>query len=290
MKARNDSQIVTSNLAVCVLFFEKLDQTIECIQSFLHPGINIYILNNGSSISTSEKLKNIYNSYKQIKFFDSRINLGVAGGRNYLIDHTSEEWLLFVDSDIVVNTPDWLQKLRHYIVSYPEVEAFVPKIYKYPENKYATRWSIKIEENRIILDKNIEERLTNCFPGGASLINRNLFTRLGRYDDKMFTGFEDFEICIRAIYSKNPVKAQKIQDVELVHKHLPVDNRRDKNAVLARYDFNKLQLSYNRIVEKYNLFFDDSWKEYANTQINQILRKNSFSIKKLLRRFLPNQQ
>jgi hypothetical protein len=33
--------IVGVDLAVCILFYERLDQTIECIQSFLPSGVNI---------------------------------------------------------------------------------------------------------------------------------------------------------------------------------------------------------------------------------------------------------
>lgn len=49
-KQEHIKHIVKVNLAVCTLFYEKLDQTIECIQSFLPPGVNIYVLNNGSRI------------------------------------------------------------------------------------------------------------------------------------------------------------------------------------------------------------------------------------------------
>ena len=97
-----NNSIKKIDLAVCILFYEKLDQTIECIQRFLPSGVNIYILNNGSSPVSRNSLGTFCNGYKQIKIFDSNANLGVAVGRNFLITHTTEEWLLFVDNDIII--------------------------------------------------------------------------------------------------------------------------------------------------------------------------------------------
>ena len=60
---------------------------------------------------------------------------------------------------------------------------------------------------------------TNTFPGGASFINRKLFDRVGLYDNKMFVGFEDFEICIRSIRLGIPIKAYLVHIIELIHHH-----------------------------------------------------------------------
>jgi glycosyltransferase involved in cell wall biosynthesis len=98
------------SIAACVLFFERVEQTIECIGSLLPSGITIYILNNNSSRCARNKLGEFCYKHHQVKLFDSDENLGVGVGRNYLISHTTEDWLIFVDSDIVLKTPDWLKK------------------------------------------------------------------------------------------------------------------------------------------------------------------------------------
>jgi len=286
------------DLAVCILFYEKLDQTIECIQSFLPSGVTIYVLNNGSSLSARQALGRFRSRYNQIKIFDSDINLGVGAGRNYLVTHTTEKWLFFVDSDIVVKTTDWLQKFTQYVYLNNDVEVFIPRLFNIHENSYSSYRSIKIVGNKAFHDIEIINDLTNTFPGGASLINRELFNRLGFYDDKMFIGFEDFEYCIRAILLGKPVKAQLIHDIELVHNHRQAKKDEDKNAVLTRYDIDLLDASFNRMTEKHNIILESNWKKWVTNQRTKVLNKRTIasnygwkqwvpsSVKRILRKTL----
>jgi MoaA/NifB/PqqE/SkfB family radical SAM enzyme/GT2 family glycosyltransferase len=263
------------DLAVCILFLEKPEQTIECIQSFIPSGVNIYILNNGSSLSTRNALGEFCDNYKQIKIFDSDKNLGVGVGRNYLITHTNEEWLLFVDSDITIKTSNWMQKFTQHVNQYPDVEVFIPKLFNVSEGKYAAYKSIRISGDKAIHDVEIRDNLTNTFPGGAAFTNRRFFKKLGLYDDKMFVGFEDFELCIRGIRLGNPINARLIFNIELTHKHLQVEKEEDKNAILMRYNINLLESSFNRIIEKHSVILEGDWKKWVSNQLKVILSKSN---------------
>lgn len=261
------------DLAICILFYEKLDQTITCINSFLASGVKIYILNNGSSGPSRETLGSYCNRYKQITIFDSETNLGVAVGRNYLITHTTEKWLLFIDNDIFVKTKDWLSRFKQHISSNSDIEIFIPKLFNVHENRYSPHPCIKIEGNQAFLDSNDYTDLTNAFPGGASFINRELFDRLCPYDDKMFIGFEDYELCIRGILSRAPVKCRLIQDIELVHNHRKVENDVDKKAALVRYDDKVHKESEHRILEKHNVYLCVDWNRWLTDQRENYLNK-----------------
>ena len=281
-------RVVEIDLAVCILFYEKLDQTIECIQSFLPSGVNIYILNNDSSQTARQALGQFCDDYKRIKIFDSDVNLGVGVGRNYLVTHTSEEWLLFVDSDITVKTPDWVQKFAQYIPQYPDIEVFIPGLFNVHENRYVSYCSFRIRGWKIH-GVEITNDLTNTFPGGASFINRKLFDRLGLYDDKMFVGFEDYELCIRGIRLGEPVKARLIHDIELVHDHRQAKKSEDKNAVLTRYDVHLHEASANRITEKHNIIFGSDWKNWVTNQVEITLKNDNFTFKKDWKQWVTNQ-
>lgn len=274
------------NLAVCILFYEKLEQTIECIRSFLPSGVNIYILNNGSSLSARDALGEFCDNYKQIKIFDSGINLGVGVGRNYLVAHTNEEWLLFVDNDITVKTSNWVQEFTQCVNQYPDAEVFIPKLFNVSESKYAAYKSLRISGDKAFHDVEIVNNLTNAFPGGASFIKRKLFDRLGLYDVKMFIGFEDFELCIRAIRLANPVKAQLIHDIELIHKHHKLDKDEDKNAVLMRYNLNLLEASFNRITEKHDVILESNWKNWVTNQLETMLKKDRYAFNDKWKRWI----
>lgn len=276
------------DLAVCILFYEKLNQTLECIRSFLPSGVNIYVLNNGSSLSSRQALERFCNNYKQIKIFDSDVNLGVGVGRNYLIAHTGEEWLLFVDNDIVVKTPDWLQRFTRYVSMYDDIEVFIPKLYNVQERYYSPCLPLRIVGDTVIRVGEIVNGWTNKFHGGASIINRKLFNRLGLYDDKLFVGFEDVELCIRGVRLGTPVNARHMHDIVLAHDHRQSKEREDRETLLVRYDVNQIKASLNRITEKHNLVLEGEWEIWAVDAIEK-MSKNDNTFKKDWNSWVPNQ-
>lgn len=279
------------SLGVCILFYERLEQTLECIQSFLPSKANIYILNNGSSCSARKELGQFCKNYKQIKIFDSDNNLGVGVGRNYLTTHTTEEWLLFVDNDITVKTRDWLKKFKKHLTQNEDIEVFIPKLYNVRAKYYTPHTSLRIESNKAILNTEISGDFTNCFPGGASFVNRKLFGRLGLYDDKMFSGLEDYELCIRGILLGKPIKARIIKDIKIIHDHRQVKKKEDRNAISVRYDVNYIQKSFNRIIEKHNIFLKGDWTFWCFRASERILKgsnKTNKIITTRLKRLIPD--
>jgi len=270
-KKGSDRSRRTLNIAVCVLFFERIEQTIECIKSFLLSNAKIYILNNGSSPLKRSILGEFCENYKNIKIFDSSVNLGVGVGRNYLLKNTKEEWLFFVDSDIVMKTRDWLQKVEKHISEYPDIEVFIPELFNVHENRYISYRSLRLAGNEAIFDVEIDNDLSNYFPGGSSIVNRKIFGRLGLYDAKIFVGFEDYELCIRGVLSESPVKARLIHDVKLLHIHRYLRDTEDKKATLTRYNANFIEISSQRIKEKHNIILVSGWKQWVPQQLANIL-------------------
>lgn len=278
MQYQNNGKNVNlkDKLSICILFYEKADQTIECVKSFLNTEVPIYILDNGSSTSSRKILDSYCKNYKSITIMDSDINLGVANGRNYLIDHTKEAWMLFVDNDITINTNNWLYIINEYMQKYHDFEVFIPKLFDVSENKYCVYNSFKINKNKIITYNTLYNKyrnISNYFPGGASFINRRLFDHLGLYDKNMFTGWEDFELAIRAIITGEPIKCMLVKDIELIHNHKQVLSKEDSNAVKTRYNIDLLQKSHDRIFEKYGIIIDDNnWQFWAKDQINKMVK------------------
>lgn len=270
----------TLDLAVCILFYEKIEQTIACIKSFLSTPVRIYVWNNGSSESLQQELRRFCQCYPQVIIFDSKENLGISCARNELIIRTKEKWLLFVDNDITIRTSNWLKRLSGYIQRHDDIEVFIPRLFLFPEGKYAGFNSLQIIGQKIA-GKAAEDDRVNYFPGGASVINRGLFQRLGVYDGQMFSGLEDYELCIRAIVNGAPVRAMLIHDIVMIHQHLSPENEVDKKALLVRYDIKHIEKSYNRIVEKYQLAEDwEMIKQWVTHQLESRLGGKNVKVKK----------
>jgi len=261
------SEINNFHLGILILFFEKVDQTIECVGSFMDPGVHIYILNNGSSSESRKKLGEFCSKYSNITIFDSPKNLGPAGGRNYLISNTTEDWLFFADSDITIKTENWLAIVQDLIAKYPDAEVFVPKRLDVHKKKYARNLPIFLRKGKLFVDEKFKGSVINKFSGGASIVNRKMFERLGLYEEKMFA-FEEYEIAIRRIVGNCPIKAKITDLIELWHDHRIANNEYDRNAAKSRYDFEKHQVSVEYVRKKYGIHIEPSWKYWIENQKN----------------------
>lgn len=285
-KTYSDSVLsLIMSLAVCVLFYNKVDQTIECLSSFLASGVPLYVLNNNSDSEARATLGQFVSNHQQITIYDSPENLGVGRGRNYLINHSTEEWLLFVDNDITMKTTDWLEKIQKYIDDHLEIEVFIPQMFNVHNASYAQHLAVRLNGNVAEFSwiKN-GIRNTNMFPGGASFCKRSLFARLGDYDYQMFVGFEDFEMGIRSLKMSAPIHAYVIEDIELIHDHRQLVQAADLAATKVRYDFDKIAASEARIKEKHGVVLDNDWRPWVKEQI-ALLNKEEQSVSFLQRMF-----
>ncbi|OGJ54734.1 hypothetical protein A3D11_01435 [Candidatus Peribacteria bacterium RIFCSPHIGHO2_02_FULL_49_16] len=254
------------SLVVCLLFFERIDQTLECLQSFLFSNIRIVILNNGSSRGNREILENFCSRFHNIDLYDAPENLGVARGRNELLARTSEPWLLFVDSDIVVRTPDWLEVFHRHRRAAPETEVMVPCMFNVHEGRYNGYGSVRIEGKRLIREHD-DRGSINFFPGGAAFVRRSLFARLGPYDPVMFVGDEDVELAVRALRLHAPIRGSLIHDIEFHHAHRAVTTADDQYAALTRYDKLFLLYSHLHLQAKHDIVYDAGWMHWAEEQM-----------------------
>jgi GT2 family glycosyltransferase len=265
-----------ADIAVLILYFEKFNLTVECIKSVVKSGIPVYILNNASSKKGWEKLKSKFKNYSKIKFIHSNINLGPAGGRNRLISESAEEWLFFLDNDIHIETVNWLQVLHKNIDNFKEIESFIPRLYNTHEKTFSHWHKYVINKNEVIsIGLSEGENLTNFFPGGASLVNRKVFERLGFYDENLFV-LEDLEFPIRALVKNEPVKAVLIEEIVLIHKHIYTRKKEDQKAVLERYNYERNEKAQEYICNKHNIIFNSFWKPWVDKQIFNITKNSTF--------------
>lgn len=272
---------------ILILFFNKVDQTISCINSFLPSGQHIYILNNGSDEQQLQKLQHQFKNNHQVTILDAGKNLGVSGGRNYLIKHTNAPWLLSVDNDITIRPGNWLQLFEAYIYEHPKAEIVAPLIYNVHEKAYSDQLKVHLENNKVVINTG-SFLITNCFPGGASIIKRSVFEKYGLFDEEMFVGFEDYEYALRAMLSENgPFEVHHLHAIELIHDHQYQKKIKDKEAVRQRYNEELLSASYNRLVEKYGVIFEHDWKWWTKNQVTVMTEKTWFSkVKRVLSRFI----
>lgn len=259
-----------NDIQVCILFHNKVEQTIEAIESLKSSQIQILILNNHSSVNQSLSLNKYISNHPNIQIFNSDSNLGVSKGRNFLVKKSKSPWLLFIDNDIRVNTINWLDIIRKEIQLNPRIEVFVPKLFNKHENRYSRLVKFEIKNNKLMYHT-LLSRYSNNFPGGAAFVSKKLFSRIGKYNEKMFVGFEDFELALRALVKSQPIKVKLINNIELIHDHRFTSDKANKNSVKIRYDYKKISDSHKVISDLYGINIDSNFKPWLDEQKRQMI-------------------
>jgi len=260
---------MTASAAVLVLFYEKPEQTLDCLASFLPSGAPLHVLNNGSSREATRRVAAFAAKHPSIHLWTSDRNLGVSGGRNELIRRSAEEWLFFVDNDAVVTAAGWRDRLAAHAAGNPDAEAFVPSIYNV-HAKSAEKWGDVVIKDGVLTQIAKPAPETNIF-GGTAIVRRSLFDRLGLFDDAMFVGFEDLEIAVRAIRAGAPIRARHADDITLVHDHRRARTLGDRRAVEDRYRKDEIRHSYEHLVTKYGLVWDHQWERWITAERGRML-------------------
>ncbi|MGV8828587.1 MAG: glycosyltransferase family 2 protein [Breznakibacter sp.] len=254
-------------IAVLIIFFEKLEQTIKCVKSFAHSDVNIYVLNNGSSSQNWQKLQSKTQKYGHISFIHSEINLGPARGRNILLEKATEEWLFLVDNDITIRPKkQWVEKLKLFIQANADAKIILPRLYNVYENQYCQHPVVCIEDNQVRFVDDKGSMDLNYFPSGAAIVHRSVFEELGNFDTQIFA-FEDYEFAIRALKAEKPLHIRRYEGIELIHDHKYQRNKKDQAAVLERYNNKRLLDSFRWIEQKHQVLFEHEWEGWSRQQV-----------------------
>lgn len=278
---------IEGNIAILILFYNKLEQTKDCINSFLPSGEKIYVLNNGSPAEDFLQLKQAYREYSAIYFYDAGENLGPAGGRNFLISKTKEPWIICVDNDITIEPKDrWKEILQEFINENPQCEIICPRIYNVHEHTYMQQLILKKKEGKLEIEAGDFE-VSNFFPEGGVILSRTIFEKYGLYDKEMFA-FEGYEFSLRAMLSGyGELKAYPMHEITLIHDHRFQQKNADKDAVKQRYNEEKLRASYDRLVSKYGIDFEHDWQWWSQKQVEEMTKKKwGTGLKKAVKRVL----
>lgn len=288
-----------SNVALTIIFFEKAEQTIESIKSFVESGVNIYVLNNGSSVEEAQKVKEFCKLNRNIKYYNSDVNLGVAKGRNFLINKTKEKYVFLMDNDIKVNTKNWLDIFNAFIKTYgKEYNVFVPKL-KFVCDSYINEPKLpiyKLIDKKVVFDQDaLKGKYTNTF-GGGTIVDRSLFEKLGLFDENIFVNGEEQEFAVRALVKGIDIKGIYIDNIELKHEHKSISTLTDLKAVFCSNNTAIGDKSRSYIQNKYSdLTFpllevsqrNHSFIKNFGTYLNDCYFKKSFL--KILRKELLRQ-
>lgn len=194
-------------VGIVTVNWNRWPDTVECLQSLerqTYPNFRIFLVDNGSTDGSAEILRR---SFPRITMVLSRENVGFAAGFNRGIRRALQEecaYVLILNNDTIADA-GMLQEL--VLAAGPDFALTAPLIFFHHQPKRI--WSaggrchpVTLEmtdryprslEGKNPLDPLPREYLTGC----ALLMDRDLFTRVGFFDERFFLYYEDMDYCLR---------------------------------------------------------------------------------------------
>lgn len=195
-----------SDLSVIIISWNTSRVTCDCVASIKKylPQVEIIVVDNASSDTTINDLK----KYSGIKTIVNTNNLGYARACNIGAKNSLGKFLLFLNSDIRLIDNSLLQMVD-YLPKNPQVGAIGPKFLNpnktpqasvFPDQSIANAFKefwLKIPSFQKYLPNTEKPSPVFAISGGAILLPRSAFQKIGGWNQKYFFYFEDLDLCRR---------------------------------------------------------------------------------------------
>ncbi len=247
---------MAANLSILIITYNRPKDTLELLQSLKgQADIDAYLgeillLNNASSVSY--KIVNHFieqNKDLQIRYFDHHENLGVAGGRNFLIKRAQYPILFVLDDDVLLPDRDSLKKAACIFDKERFIKANTAVItcsIFYYDTRERQRNALPHKKYDTYKDKNWF--LTYYFTGAAHLMKRCLFEKIGDYPEDFFYGMEEYDLSYRVINAGYSLAYD--QSIRVLHKESPIGRVTNKEK-LGMMWYNKAVVAWRYLPKKY---------------------------------------
>ncbi len=211
---------------------------LECVESIFnqnYPNLEAIIVDNASTDGTSEA---VGKTFPQAKLIRTPKNLGVTGGVNAGVEKAAGDYVWLVDHDNILEC-NMLSEMVSLAGSDPAIGIVVPKIL-YWENKDVI-WAAGTAVN-LFTGENISregkdvgqyEKIEEVQIAPANfLVKKEVFDRIGLYDDVFFVSYEDADFSLRA--RNAGFKIVYTPKAVCYHKFPLLDKKRIKQRWLSR--------------------------------------------------------
>jgi len=206
--------MATSVLIVNFLAYEDLERCLQSLAGQLRSGDEVIVIDNESQPARAAA---VTRRFPAATIIPSDVNRGFAAGMNIAARHARNPFLLLLNPDTVVEDP-LIVVLEEYLSLHPDTAVVGPRVIngdgsiqpsarafpgfstllggrsawftqKYPDNPWARR-------NLLGLDARTPLRV-DWLSGSCMMTRRDVFERLGGFDESFFLYWEDADYCRR---------------------------------------------------------------------------------------------
>ncbi|HDP70607.1 MAG TPA: glycosyltransferase [Actinobacteria bacterium] len=194
--------------SIIIPVFNKLKYTKQCLEALIENTpdelYEVIVVDNASTDGTKEFLACLEGD---VKIITNEENLGFAKACNQGAKAASGKYLVFLNNDTKV-TPNWLDEMVK-CVQEDEKRAVVGAKLLYPDDTIQHAGVAVTDSPHPIFPHHIHHKKPSDAPevnvmkeyqavtGACMLVQRNLFEKLGGFDEKFLNGYEDVDFCFR---------------------------------------------------------------------------------------------
>lgn len=226
-----------------------ISECIDSIEKSLPAGIEreIFVVDNGSKDRTCE----ILDSKKDVIAIRLERNYGTTYSRNIALRRAKGDYIVVLDSDIVIKKIDWLRILKEFK---GKVGLLAPKlrlaggecqhsVKKFPTLQWRLEKLKKVFFKLKVNDKELYEDLRSVkFPDTAIsafwIIRKEVLDSVGLLDEKIFYSPEDVDYCVRVW--KKGFAIQYYQNTDIVHYTQQISHKKPYSLISISFFLNFL--------------------------------------------------
>lgn len=189
---------MNKKISILIITMNRFDDLGECINLLLTQDYNDYeilILDNGSDYDSFTAFKSKFNDNPIITIYRSEKNLGVSGGRNFLLKKATGNILFTIDDDAFLYDKDSLIKIENKFKIDTGVEILAFKSINY-YSKEIELGSFPSKNKNKDHDK---EFIAGTFIGVAHAFKKEVIETIGLYNDYFPYGMEEVDFSLRAL-------------------------------------------------------------------------------------------
>ncbi len=194
-------------LSIIIVTWNTVDTTLKCIQSIKKNLLNfdyeLIVIDNASTDDTIAKLK----KEDGIIVVENKTNLGFGRANNIGAKIASREYILFLNSDMEL-IDNKLIEMYTYLTENPDIGIIAPKFLNVDLSPQGSVWPPQtllnaFKEFWLGIQKTYSKYVPQgkepvevfSVSGGAMMIKKSLFNKIGGWDKRYFMFFEDLELC-----------------------------------------------------------------------------------------------
>lgn len=195
-------------VSIMILNYNGIKWLQRCISSITktdYPNFDVYLVDNGS---TDKSLDFVRTNFSWVKIIHYPYNLGFSKAYNKAIETTKADYIVLLNNDTEILEKNWIVDLVEWAKKDENIAAVTCKLVSMTEKPYIDsvggigipfwRGFVDIGRNELDQGQYDDENFEPfSFCGGAALIKRALFLRLGGFDEKFYMYIEDVDLSWR---------------------------------------------------------------------------------------------